>query len=460
MHIALQRSAGESSLSRQYLLVSTLILLVGMVATGAWLGRQIETSAVNRAASVAAVYTESILAAHLRSRGAVHAMVAGDHAELDRLFVDGPLRRKVVRFKLWSADGSIVYSSDHAQQGLRFAVQGPLAEAFGGSVQARLTRLEQADNVPEREHWPQLLEVYVPVRGADSEEVIAVAEFYHATDNLFRDIGEAQRRSWILVAVAAIALYASLRGFVRSADHTISDQQQDLQRQLRQLRAALDENERIRGQLREAGARTTALNEQLLHRIAADLHDGPAQKIAFALMRYGDDAPTAASTDAIRDALQSSLVDVRDIAAGLGVPVVDSLSLADTVRRAVRDFERQFSTRAGIEVDDALGAAPLAVKITAYRFVQESLNNCQRHAPEAAPMVRAWRVGADALIEVVDRGQGFDPDEVAASGRLGLAFMQERVRLLGGSFELDTGPGRGTTLRARLPIDRSEHGDA
>lgn len=460
MHIALRHPAGESSLSRQYLVVSTIILLLGMAATGAWLGRQIETSAVNRAASVAAVYTESILAAHLRGKGVVDAMVAGDHAELDRLFVEGPLRRKVVRFKLWSPDGSIVYSSDHAQQGLRFAVQGPLAAAFGGGVQARLTRLDQADNVPEREQWPQLLEVYVPVRGEGSEEVVAVAEFYHATDNLFRDIGEAQRRSWIMVAVAAIALYASLRGFVQRADHTIADQQQDLRRQLRQLRAALGENERMRGQLREAGARTTALNEQLLHRIAADLHDGPAQKIAFALMRYDDDAPTAASTSAIRNALQSSLADVRDIASGLGVPVVESLSLADTVRRAVRDFERQFPARPGIEVDDSLGAAPLAVKITAYRFVQESLNNSQRHAPGAAPMVRARRIGADALIEVVDRGQGFDPDEAATSGRLGLAFMQERVRLLGGSFELETGPGRGTTLRARLPIDHSELGDA
>ena len=63
-------------------------------------------------------------------------------------------------------------------------------------------------------------------------------------------------------------------------------------------------------------------------------------------------------------------------------------------------------------------------------------------------------------VEVSDAGGGFDPQLARRSGRLGLIFMEERVRLLGGSFSLVTAPGRGTTISARLPLQLqdSHHG--
>src|SRR5690606_28871890 len=149
----------------------------------------------------AAVYTESILATQLGpalQAGALADSGTEIHARLDRLFVDSPLQRKVVRFKLWDRNGTILYSSDHAQQGRRFPVEGALAAALAGELQARLSRLEQADNLTERARWPQLLEVYVPLKLEGSAEVELVAEFYHATDNLLRDIGQARQRSWVL----------------------------------------------------------------------------------------------------------------------------------------------------------------------------------------------------------------------------------------------------------------------
>jgi signal transduction histidine kinase len=455
------------SLPRQFLLGGAAFLLLGMVVVGSWLGMEIERSAVNRAAAVSAIYVESILAAQLRQDSGDTMTTVAMHDALDKIFVTGPLHRKVVRFKLWSGDGAILYSSDHAQDGTRFPVDGLLTAAFAGTVQARISALDAPDNQTEREHWRRLIEVYVPVRTDPKGAVVAVAEFYHATENIDREIRSAQWRSWVLVSVTTAAILLLLFGMVRRVDDTLLQQRDDLRCQLQQLQAAFAENEQMRAQLGEAGAATTALNERLLHRVAGDLHDGPAQTLAFALMRFDEMVGTCGgckqpdeqmSPDllAIRGALRASLDDLRNIAAGLGVPGIDALSLAETARRAVRDFERQSGTKIGVAIDDALGETALATKIAVYRLLQESLSNNRRHAPDALPQVRMWRDDGLVRIEVVDGGPGFDPLVVQRAGRMGLAFMQERVRLLGGELTVESTPGGGTRVLAGLPLFHEE----
>lgn len=467
MSIALKKSFSRLSFSRQFMLAIIAVLLIGMAVIGSWLGRQIEDSEVHRAAAISALYVESIFAAQLHDWSGGEIVDNETHAVLDRVFVEGPLHREVLRFKLWDAGGRIVYSSDDTQIGHRFPVDAQLAAAFAGTVQARISDLDEADNLPEQVRWPQLLEVYVPIRSGTHGEIIAVAEFYYSMESLGRDIRTAQQHSWLLVAVASVAIYLVLLSLVRRANDTIVDQQRDLRQQLQQLRTALDENDQMREQLREAGASTTALNEELLHRVAADLHDGPAQAIALALMRFDELAEvycgsTASQGEAaqdlrtIRDALHSSLRDVRNIASGLAMPDIAELSLADTAWRAVRDFERMSRQTVPAEIDETLDEAPLAVKITVYRLLQESLTNGWRHSPGAAAQVRVQQADGQVLVEVIDHGAGFDPQAAALSGRLGLAFMRERVRLLGGFFEIDSTPGSGTCIRARLPLSTEE----
>ncbi len=455
------------SFSRQFMLAIIAVLMVGMVTIGLWLGQQIEANAVNRAAAISAVYVESIFAAQLHDWPSGEILDKETHAVLDRIFIEGPLHREVLRFKLWDASGRIDYSNDHAQIGLRFPVKGHLAAAFAGTVQAKISNLKDSDNQPEQTRWPQLLEVYVPIRSSAHGEVIAVAEFYLSVENLKHDISAAQQRSWALVAFSTLAIYVLLFSLVRRANDTIQDQQRDLRHQLEQLRSALAENDHMREQLREAGVSTTTLSEEFLIRIAADLHDGPAQTIAFALMRFDefaatcrDSASSPSSTDqdlrSIQSALQSSLRDIRRISSGLAIPGMDEMSLADTARRAVRDFERLSGQTIQAEIDETLDKAPLSVKITVYRLLQESLTNSRRYAPGGAPLVQVQRTDGQVLVTITDHGAGFDPQSAAVAGRLGLAFMRERVRLLGGIFEIDSAPGRGTCIRARLPLSTDE----
>lgn len=459
MDLALPHGTGKPSFPRQFQMFGLAAFSFAVIVSGVWIGRQIEHGAINRAASIAAVYTDSILHAQLREVPLDSALHDDTVAALNEIFVAGPLAKKVVRFKLWSPDGTIIYSSDASQAGQRFPVSGLLTSAFAGNVGSRLTDLEQADNATERSRWQRLLEVYVPFRSVPDGPVTAVAEFYHATGKLEQEIHSARLRGWLVTGGAAVIIGLLLRILFKRADATIGDQAQDLQRQLARLRTALGENARIHAELARAGERTTTLNEQFLHRIAADLHDGPAQKLAYALLRF-DEACCATEGDEVRAqartvqvALRDALDDIRNIAAGLGLPLVDALSLDGTVRRAVRDMERQYGARAHLQIAESLGEASLVVKITAYRFVQEALNNARNHAPGVLPVVEVARDRDEVIIVVQDDGPGFNPSLAAQSGRLGLDFLRERIRLIGGHFTLSASPGVGTRVRAALPLE-------
>jgi signal transduction histidine kinase len=466
MFTALKQALNHLSFSRQFLLAIITVLALGGLVIGSWISHLIEANAVSRTAAISAVYLESMSVAKLQQWTRNGTVDKATHKELDELFIDGPLHREVLRFKLWDASGRIDYSNDHTQIGHVFPVRGRLAAAFAGTIQAQISDLKEIDNLPEEISWNQLLEIYVPIRSVTDGKVFAVAEFYLSVKKLRDDIRAAQQRSWGLVALSTLAVYLLLYSLVRRANNTIIEQQRDLNNQLQQLHTVLDENQGMREQLREAGVSTTSLNEEFLIRIAADLHDGPAQTIAFALMRFDEFAASCRGTSlteaeeqeltSIKRALQSSLKDVRKISSGLSIPGLNEMSLADTAQRAVRDFERMSGQTVQAVIDATLNKAPLSVKITVYRLLQESLTNCWRHAPGGSPQVQVQHTDGQVLVTITDHGAGFDPQAAAVAGRLGLAFMRERVRLLGGIFELDSAPGRGTSIRVRLPLSTKE----
>jgi hypothetical protein len=449
------------SLARQFLLVSALVLLLGVGAAGTWVGRQIEASEVHREAKIAAVYVESILAARLDELVDSGELGAAARRQLDDIFVAGPLARTVVRFKLWTPDGRIHYSSRHDQERHRWPLDDDLAVAFGGRLQAHITELQGADNAAERERWQHLIEVYVPLRMHGSGAVAAVAEFYESMEEVDHDILSAQRQSWIAITLGALLLYSGLYVLVHRASHTIRGQQTDLQAQLLHLQRLLADNRVMNLRLQQAGAQTTSMSELSLRRIAADLHDGPAQDLAFALLTLDERlSPTAAepAADAVagrahlRESLQRSMDMLRDIANGLVVPGMAALPLADVVRRAACDAARKSGVVIAVEADDLPQAANEAVKITTYRVVQEALSNSLRHAAGHPPRVAGRLHGDQLMLEVADDGPGFDPLGPAAAGHLGLAFLRERVQLLGGTIAIHSAPGAGTLVRACIPL--------
>jgi signal transduction histidine kinase len=351
--------------------------------------------------------------------------------------------------------------------GRQFARDDGLTEALGGAVKSEISDLAESENEFERQFWDELIETYAPVWAEDGSEVIAVSEFYQRPDELRAEIRGAQLRSWLAVGIATLLMYGLLAGMVGRASNTIEAQQADLEEKVAELSRLLAQNEQLNERVRRAAARTAALNEQFLLRISADLHDGPGQDLALALLRIESlvescsrcpvqvSAGRTVADDfrTVQTSLKSALTEVRAISAGLRLPDLDSLTAADAARRAVRDYERKTHHQVALTLGDLPENVPLSVKITLYRIVQEALANGYRHANGAQQMVRLAQVDDELYLEVTDSGDGFDPKRVPGNGHLGLAGMRERVEILGGRFVVDSGPKQGTKIRTYLPIN-------
>ena len=212
--------------------------------------------------------------------------------------------------------------------------------------------------------WPpRLIETYTPVHAETLGKILGAAEFYQTTDELMHETNAAQRRSWLVVAATMGGMYLLLFGLVRRGSQTIAQQERELQDRVAELSTLLERNAQLDARVRGAAARTTALNERFLRRIAADLHDGPGQDLGFALMRFEAIAsryskqsranpalPTTLQEDfqAVRSGLESALGDLRSISAGLLLPEINDLSINEIAGRAVRDYERKTGVKVAL----------------------------------------------------------------------------------------------------------------
>lgn len=461
-----ERPAGARTprltLARRFLAANLVILVVAGAVVGVWIGNTLERSIVDRTAAVTALYVESFVEPLVQELDPRDGMLPTESRNaLDDLLKDGSLGELVVSLRVWSPSGTIVYGSIGENVGQTFAVTGELAEAFDGNVAADLSNLEAGENAVERRYWTRLLEMYVPVRLSGSDAINAVVEFYQLPDAIDREVTQARLLAWALVAAVIGGSFVLLYGIVKQGSDTIGRQESELKRQVGELSTLLARNSALSDRVRAAADRTLSLNERAQRRISADLHDGPGQTMALALMRF--DALRSAGAvqtwpppelDEIEGALQDALRDMRAIAAGLRMPELEALPLREVVARAVSDHRR----RTGMEVRVTMESVPeqvgLATKIALFRAIGELLSNSFRHGRGAGVELRVESDGRFLELTVADDGPGFDFATLADRTGLGLAGMREQAELLGGDFEVRSEPGAGTTTRVRWPLTR------
>ncbi len=450
---------GRLSFSGQFLLYGLMVLAAGMLTIGLWVQSEIRQVFIARTADVTALYVDSFIAHHVQTLHTSQVLDEAGHHELDDHLTDTSLGRDYVTVKLWTRAGTIAYSTNKDLIGTTFPVDDDLSRAFDGNVVSRITDLMDPSHEQERLLADSLIETYVPISLIGTEDYVAVAEFYQLPDALLADIKGAQTRGWLIVAAATVVMYLMLVGLARGASKLIKTQNAELEDSVARLRGLLSQNRSLRDRMRGAAGRVTALNEQYLHRVSADLHDGPAQNIALAKMhaeRLSAGAIPPSDPDLpgrIGSILDSALTDVRSIAHGLRLPEIEPLSLADTARRVIRGFEGATKTEIDTRIADLPITGPLSVKITLYRVLQEALANSYKHAPGATCTVTVAAREGMLVLDVIDDGPGFSPDAAPREGSLGLAGMRERVAMLGGDFEMTAEPETGTHIRVRLPLD-------
>jgi signal transduction histidine kinase len=232
-----------------------------------------------------------------------------------------------------------------------------------------------------------------------------------------------------------------------------------------------DVTEQVRAEeaLRESADRLQHLSRRLLEvqeeerrHLARELHDEFGQILATIALHLHvakrSAGPAAKSAlDESMALLQRAGDQVRSLALELRPALLETAGLDATLRWLAEQHTQQ--TGIATQVVGSLNGVSGAVAIACFRVTQEALTNVVRHA-------RAQRVWielsqSDSVLQLVirDDGVGFDVtsalDQSAARDHLGLLGMRERVQILGGSLEVDSGPGRGTRLRVTFPLAKA-----
>ncbi len=198
-------------------------------------------------------------------------------------------------------------------------------------------------------------------------------------------------------------------------------------------------------------------------RIARELHDEMGQALSAVkinLKTLGRLSGDPQVTDRLADAL--TLVDgmighVRELSLDLRPPLLDELGLVAALRGYAEGQAMRSDLDIVVEATADGGSVQPETAIAAFRIVQESIHNVLRHAAARRVTVSVRSDPERLLLSVRDDGRGFDVaaalDRAATGGHLGLLGMRERLEAMGGSFEIDSVPGRGTEIRARLPLE-------
>jgi len=452
------------SLATQFAVAGGIVMLIAMLGVGGWVSMRIEDAVVRNTANATAQYMESFISPLSQDLAKSDTLSTGARRALDEIFTNTPLGKRVLSFKIWKGDGLVVEASDKSIVGRRFDVDADLAAAWGGQVTASFAAPSGAESAAEQALGVPLLEIYSPIREVWSGRIIGVVEFYEVGTELETELANARRNSWLAVAMVMFLIGASLYAIVLRGSRTIDSQRAALTSQLARLTELSEHNMTLRRRVQNAAARASAMNDQSMRQVGADLHDGPAQLMGFAALRLdslrGSVESAAAHDDlaSVERAVKDAIKELRTIARGLSLPDIEKRPVEELVRGVADAHAARTDT--AVEVICMVGPdrelSP-ALKICIYRFVQEGLNNAWHHAGGLGQRVELTLAGGIFSLSVQDGGPGFagdagdvrEPDDARG---MGLSGLRDRVESLGASFEQGTAPGGGAEIRMTLDM--------
>jgi signal transduction histidine kinase len=352
----------------------------------------------------------------------------GDPAAQRRVWIAARrevLREPVVRVKIWTVGGKILWSDERRLIGRRFPLGHEEIEALrAGRTNAEVSNLEAPENRYER-NYEKLLEVYLPIRGPGGRELLfeSYSRFSSITES-----GQRQAESLALPLVGALFLLwlATLPLAWRLARRL---QQRQLEREAL-LQRAIDAQDSER------------------RRIAGALHDDVVQDLAglgFSLSAAASKTGShelgeaAAQTRQTMRKLRSALVDIYP-------PSLQRAGLS----AAIDDLAG--SMRASVEIDAPPSTGlPLEKEALIFRTVQEGLRTVAKHANADHVTVRVQVGNGIATAEVADNGQGFTPNGSGGREHMGLDLLSDLAEEAGGRLAIESRPGGGTMLRLEVP---------
>ncbi|CAJ1578367.1 sensor histidine kinase [[Mycobacterium] wendilense] len=208
----------------------------------------------------------------------------------------------------------------------------------------------------------------------------------------------------------------------------------------------------VRRRLMSEAARA---EERQNRELAEHLHDGPLQTLLAARLEVDElrERMPDPALDMVHAALQETAAGMRSTVTALHPQVLAQLGLTAAVRELVRQYDSRGDFIVEAELEDVGRPARQALL---YRAARELLNNVSKHAAATVVRVRLRRSGTRVVLSISDDGAGFDPaivEQRVAEGHIGLASLLVRIDALGGSMDVDSADGRGTTITVTSPAE-------
>ncbi len=353
-------------------------------------------------------------------------------ARFDRIMRASVVRDPIVRVKIWTAAGRVVYSDEKRLIGQRYALNpGDLAVLRTGGVDADVSDLSRPENRFERGQG-KLIEVYLPVTGPGGQKLMF--EAYERQSS----VTASSRRLWLTFAPALVGGLLLLQLF-----------QLPLARSLvRRVRRAGEDREALLRRAVEA-------SDQERSRLASVLHDGVVQDLAgvsygLAAASSRETVPGAVAREASSE-LRGSIAQLRALLVDLYPGGLHGSDLRSALAEVALQLERQ-GVDARLEID-LLEALDTDAEELVYRAAREGVRNVVKHAGATHAVIRVWRSGGQAIVEVEDDGRGLAREaDGPREGHFGLALLRDLLVESGGSLELASAPGGGALLRAEVPL--------
>jgi PAS domain S-box-containing protein len=213
---------------------------------------------------------------------------------------------------------------------------------------------------------------------------------------------------------------------------------------------------------REFGGRLLRAQEAERARLGRELHDDITQRLARLAIDAGrvEAGTSGAGRGKIMREVREGLVrlseDVHDLSYKLHPALLEDLGLTAALRAECERFTRQETIAVETAIAATLPETPPDAGLCLFRIAQEALRNVARHARAKSVSLALRELRGGLQLAVTDNGLGFALNQTAQKPSLGLASMRERVRLLGGELEIDSVPGRGTTILAWVPVPGKE----
>ena len=418
----------------------TLAGLIAVVIVG--IATAIASQRVGQREAIVDARTQTLAKAQGFIEPAVTAALAsGDPvaiAKIDTIVKRDILDASLIRVKIWTENGTIVYSDEPRLIGTKYTLGADEKAALNdGLIEAEVSDLAKPENRFERPQG-KLLEVYLPIRTPAGKRLLFEAYFRYdvvvdSGSNVWRSFAPITIGALIALELVQIPLAYSLARRLR-------------QRQLEReglLREAIDASDVER------------------RRIASDLHDGVVQDLAGVAFALGGSArrpdlppDSAALLDKSADEVRESIKALRSLLVEIYPPNLD----AEGLEAALTDLLARANGR---DISATLDATdlqkPLSPEVSGllYRVAQETLRNVVKHGHASSVTMKVATNGNSASLDVTDDGIGFDPVAAAATmqdGHFGLRALTDRVNDAGGQLQIESAPGAGTHIHVEVPI--------